>query len=85
MLLLLFDVTASSVPSPSKSPTAIPVGIRPEFEDRRAVRKLGVWAPASAGTHPRLYAERALAGIPEPVVAKVLQDSAARLYGLVLQ
>ena len=38
--------------------------------------------PASAGTHPRLYAERALAGVPEPVVAKVLQDSAARLYGL---
>ena len=39
--------------------------------------------PASAGTHPRLYAEQALAGIPEPIVAKVLQDSASRLYGLV--
>jgi predicted TIM-barrel fold metal-dependent hydrolase len=38
--------------------------------------------PASAGTHPRLYAERALAGIPEPVVAKVLQDTATKLYGL---
>ena len=38
--------------------------------------------PASAGTHPQLYAERALAGIPEPVVAKVLQDTARRLYRL---
>jgi predicted TIM-barrel fold metal-dependent hydrolase len=38
--------------------------------------------PASAGTHPRLYAERALAGIPEPVVAKVLQDTATKLYVL---
>jgi predicted TIM-barrel fold metal-dependent hydrolase len=38
--------------------------------------------PASAGTHPRLYAERALAGIPEPVIAKVLQHTATRLYGL---
>jgi len=38
--------------------------------------------PASAGTHPHLYAERALAGVPEPVVAKVLQDTAMRLYGL---
>lgn len=38
--------------------------------------------PASAGTHPRVYAERALAGVPEPVVAKVLQDTATKLYGL---
>ena len=38
--------------------------------------------PASAGTHPRHYAERVLAGTPEPVVAKVLQDTASRLYGL---
>ena len=38
--------------------------------------------PASAGTHPHLYAERALAGISEPVVAKVLQDTALRLYQL---
>jgi len=38
--------------------------------------------PASAGTHPRLYAERALDGVPEGVVAKVLQDTATRLYGL---
>ena len=38
--------------------------------------------PASAGTHPRVYAERALGGVPEAVVAKVLQDSATRLYGL---
>jgi predicted TIM-barrel fold metal-dependent hydrolase len=38
--------------------------------------------PASAGTHPQLYAERALAGIPEPVVAKVLEGTARRLYQL---
>jgi predicted TIM-barrel fold metal-dependent hydrolase len=38
--------------------------------------------PASAGTHPHAYAERALAGTPEPVVAKVLQDTATQLYGL---
>jgi len=38
--------------------------------------------PASAGTHPRLYAERALEGVPEGVVSKVLQDTATRLYGL---
>ncbi len=38
--------------------------------------------PASAGTHPRLYAERALAGVSEPTAAKVLQDTATRLYGL---
>jgi predicted TIM-barrel fold metal-dependent hydrolase len=38
--------------------------------------------PASAGTHPRLYAERALADVPDEVVAKVLHDSAAALYGL---
>jgi hypothetical protein len=34
--------------------------------------------PASAGTHPRLYAEKALAGIPEVVVGKVLEHSARR-------
>ncbi|MFP6665643.1 MAG: amidohydrolase family protein [Deltaproteobacteria bacterium] len=38
--------------------------------------------PASAGTHPRLYAESVLAGIPERVVGKVLHDTAAELYGL---
>ena len=38
--------------------------------------------PASAGTHPRLYAERVLAGIPEPVLAKVLQTTAQKLYRL---
>jgi predicted TIM-barrel fold metal-dependent hydrolase len=38
--------------------------------------------PASAGTHPRLYAEKALAGIPEPALAKVLQTTAQRIYGL---
>ena len=38
--------------------------------------------PASAGTHPRLYAERALAGISEPVLAKVLQTTAQKLYRL---
>lgn len=38
--------------------------------------------PCSAGTHPRAYAEKAFAGIAEPVIAKVLHDSAAALYGL---
>jgi predicted TIM-barrel fold metal-dependent hydrolase len=38
--------------------------------------------PASAGTHPQLYAERALAGVAEPVVAKVLERTARRLYRL---
>ncbi|HEB88092.1 MAG TPA: amidohydrolase [Deltaproteobacteria bacterium] len=38
--------------------------------------------PASAGTHPRLYAEKALSDLPEEHVARVLHDSAARLYGL---
>jgi len=38
--------------------------------------------PASAGTHPKVYAERALAGVPEPVIAKVLQDTGLRLYRL---
>lgn len=38
--------------------------------------------PASAGTHPRLYAERAMAGLPEEVVRKVVHDNAAALYGL---
>lgn len=38
--------------------------------------------PASAGTHPRLYAERVLAGLPPETVRKVLQDTAAGLYGV---
>jgi predicted TIM-barrel fold metal-dependent hydrolase len=38
--------------------------------------------PASAGTHPSIYAERALAGLSDEVVKKVLHDSAAELYGL---
>ena len=38
--------------------------------------------PASAGTHPKLYAERVLAGLPEPTLAKVLQTTAENLYGL---
>jgi len=38
--------------------------------------------PASAGTHPGLYAERALAGICDENIAKVLHDTAADLYGL---
>jgi predicted TIM-barrel fold metal-dependent hydrolase len=38
--------------------------------------------PASAGTHPHLYAERALAGIPDSTLAKVLQTTAQKLYGL---
>jgi len=38
--------------------------------------------PASSGTHPHLYAEKALAGIADPVLQKVLHDTAAGLYGL---
>ena len=38
--------------------------------------------PQSAAVHPREYASRALDGIPDDVVAKVLHGTAARLYGL---
>jgi predicted TIM-barrel fold metal-dependent hydrolase len=38
--------------------------------------------PKSVADHPRDYAERALAGLPEDVVGKVVHDNAARLYGL---
>ncbi len=38
--------------------------------------------PASAGAHPKDYAEKALAGISDEVVRKVLHDSAAALYGI---
>jgi len=38
--------------------------------------------PASAGTHPHLYAERALRGVSDATLQKVLHDTAARLYRL---
>ena len=38
--------------------------------------------PASVGTRPQEYAERAMAGISDDVVAKVMHDSAAALYGI---
>jgi predicted TIM-barrel fold metal-dependent hydrolase len=38
--------------------------------------------PASIGTHPRLYADRALQGVPEDTIRKVLQDTAAEVYGI---
>ncbi|MBW2293516.1 MAG: amidohydrolase family protein [Deltaproteobacteria bacterium] len=38
--------------------------------------------PASAGTHPGLYAEKVLEGLSETVISKVLHDTAADLYGL---
>ena len=38
--------------------------------------------PASAGSHPHVYADRVLADIPESIVGKVLHDTAAELYGL---
>jgi len=38
--------------------------------------------PASAGTHPKLYAERALANVSEPTLEKVLYGTAAKLYGI---
>ena len=39
--------------------------------------------PASTGTHPELYAEKALAGISEDILGKVLHSTAAELYGIV--
>jgi uncharacterized protein len=36
--------------------------------------------PQSAAVPPRQYAERALAGVPEPTLQKVLHDNAAALY-----
>jgi predicted TIM-barrel fold metal-dependent hydrolase len=38
--------------------------------------------PRSAADHPRDYAERALGGLAEATVAKVVHDNAARLYQL---
>ena len=38
--------------------------------------------PASAGTHPRLYAEKVLARVPDATLRKVLHDTAAQLYGV---
>jgi len=38
--------------------------------------------PVSAGTHPRSYAEKVLAGLPEDTIRKVLHDTAAGLYGV---
>jgi predicted TIM-barrel fold metal-dependent hydrolase len=38
--------------------------------------------PASAGTHPHLYAEKALAGVSEPTLQKVMHDTACELYGI---
>ncbi len=38
--------------------------------------------PASAGTHPRVYAEKVLADLPEDIVRRVLHDTAAELYGV---
>ncbi|MDP6977251.1 MAG: amidohydrolase family protein [Myxococcota bacterium] len=38
--------------------------------------------PASAGTHPGLYAEKALAGVSAENIGKVLHGSAAALYGI---
>lgn len=39
--------------------------------------------PASSGTRPELYAEKALAGISEDILGKVLHSTAAELYGIV--
>jgi predicted TIM-barrel fold metal-dependent hydrolase len=38
--------------------------------------------PRTPAQRPRDYASRALAGVPESVLAKVLHDNAARIYGL---
>jgi predicted TIM-barrel fold metal-dependent hydrolase len=38
--------------------------------------------PATPAVEPRWYAEEALSGLPDDVLAKVLHDTAARLYGV---
>ncbi len=38
--------------------------------------------PQSVACHPRDYADRALADVPDDVVRRVLQDTASRVYGL---
>ncbi len=38
--------------------------------------------PVSAGTHPHLYAEKALHDVPDEILQRVLHDTAATLYGL---
>ncbi len=38
--------------------------------------------PASIGVPPGEYATKALAGLADDIVAKVLHDNAAKLYGL---
>ncbi len=38
--------------------------------------------PASAGSHPRVYADKALSGVPDATLQRVLHDTAARLYGV---
>lgn len=38
--------------------------------------------PASAGTHPHLYADKVLGGLSEETLQKVLHDTAAELYGV---
>ena len=38
--------------------------------------------PQSSASHPREYAEKALAGYGESALQKILHDNAARLYGL---
>lgn len=37
---------------------------------------------ATPATHPREYAEEALGALPDAVLARVLHDNAAALYGL---
>ena len=38
--------------------------------------------PATPAVEPRTYADEALGGLPDDVLAKVLHDTAARLYGV---
>ena len=38
--------------------------------------------PQSPAQHPRDYASRVLAGVPDGTVERVLHGTAARLYGL---
>ena len=38
--------------------------------------------PVSAGTNPRLYADRVLGGVSDATLQKVMHDTAAELYGI---
>jgi hypothetical protein len=59
-------------------------GTPPEFRAKTDFPRPTCQAPgpASAGTHPKLYVEKALRGIDEAVIGKVMHHTAAEIYGL---